>query len=109
MDFVINNAQRAVLKSEKAPDDSTKKYFIEIEDINNNKTKLSESSYAYYSQKEVSEKINKAIQNNESFSYLDNPRIYKMMGFVFIFMSFVTLLVTFIVFKKLQVAISEHL
>ena len=108
LDFVMNNAKRAILNSEKETG-STKKYFIEIENYNNNKTKLSDSSYLYYSQKDLSKRINNAIQNNENFSYINKPRIYKIMGFVFIFMSFVTLLVTFIVFKKLQVAISKHL
>ena len=99
IDFVINNVKTTELDPAKEKR-TLVSYSINVEDFNNNKTTLPITSYSYEKQKDLSEKMNNAIKNNENFKHVDKSSSDKMLGFLFICIGLTDLLISFLIFEK---------
>ena len=100
IDFVINNVKTTELDPAKDKRALGVRYSIKVEDFNNNKTTLPITSYSYEKQKDLSEKMNNAIKNNENFKHVDKSSSDKMLGFLFICIGLTDLLISFLIFEK---------
>ena len=101
MDFVINNVKTTELDPAKEKRALGVRYSINVEDFNNNKTTLPIISYSYGRQKDLSEKMNNAIKNNENFKYTDKSSSDNMLGFLFLIIGLTDLLISFLIFEKI--------
>ena len=100
IDFVINNIKTTELDPAKEKRALGVRYSINVEDFNNNKTILPIISYSYEKQKNLSEKMNNAIKNNENFKYVDKSGSDKMLSFLFFIIGLTDLLISFLIFEK---------
>lgn len=100
INFVINNVKTTELNPAKEKRALGVRYSIDVEDFNNNKTTLPIISYSYEKQKDLSEKMNNAIKNNENFKYVDKSSSDKMLGFLFFIIGLTDLLISFLIFEK---------
>ena len=101
IDFIINNVKTTSLNPAEEKRSVGVKYSIDVENYNNHKIKLPIISYSYRDQRDLSDKINNAIQNNENFAYVYKFELDNMIGLIFIFIAFIDLLITSILFDKL--------
>ena len=101
IDFVISNVKSTELDPAKEKRALGVRYSINVEDFNNNKTTLPIISYSYERQKDLSEKMNNAIKSNENFVHTDKSDSDKMLGFLFVCMGLIDLLIAFLILEKI--------
>ena len=99
-DFVINNIKTSAVDPAQEKR-SIVKYSISVEDVNNNKTNLPIKSYSYKDQKNLSEKINNAIKNNENFKFADKNNFDKILALLFILVGLSSLLISYLFLEKI--------